>query len=517
MQSVMNLKVKFRESFRPFAPAVLREKASEYFGMAPGAEDPYMLTVSPVTAAHRRGGDAGDESKTGLARLGLVRSDIPAVTHVDYTARVQTVDAPRHGRYHRLLSTFDARTGCPVLVNTSFNLGWDPIVCAPEDALQTFMSSEIDALCMERTLVRKRDQPAWVAPERTDDPSVLLPQLACPTGDGGTLALAGGDAMTCGACGRRYAVEDGVPRLFWPHEPLPTGVDPTDAVKAFYEETPFPNYDEHDSLRSLIEKSRRGVYADELNRALPYNSTVLEVGCGTGQLSNFLGVSCRRVIGADMCLNSLRLAETFRREHRLSRVRFVQMNLFRPCFRPAQFDAVLCNGVLHHTGDPRGGFERLVPLLKPGGYIVIGLYNRYGRVMNRLRRQLFTMSGGRGQWLDPYLRHTRLSSDKRRAWFEDQYRHPHESTHTMGEVLEWFERADLEFVRGVPSTTGESDFEGGLLKRAAAGTSFDHWRAELRQIATGNREGGFFLMIAQKPGAAGPAHAARELATSHAG
>ena len=502
MWSLMNLKVKFRESFRPFAPAALRERAPDYFDVPRGFEDPYMLTVAPVAASHRTG--------------------LPAVTHVDGSARIQTVDAERHGRYHRLLKRFDERTGCPVLINTSFNLGWDPIVCTPEDALQTFMASEIDALCLERTVVLKREQPAWVPPEQTDDIRVLLPSLSCPTGDGGALELDGDDGIKCGACGRRYAITDGVPQMFWPHDPLPTGVDPTEAVKAFYEDTPFPNYDDHDSLRSLIEKSRRGIYADELNRALPPNSTVLEVGCGTGQLSNFLGVSCRRVIGADMCLNSLRLAEQFRRTHRLSRVRFVQMNLFRPCLKPEQFDVVLCNGVLHHTGDPRGGFEGLVPLVKPGGFIIIGLYNKYGRLGNQVRQRIFKLSGGRAQWLDPYLRDTPLSADKRRAWFNDQYRHPHESTHTIDEVLEWFRRANLDFVRGIPSTTGGSDFEGGLLQRSEPGTSFDHWRVEMKQIAAGNREGGFFLMIAQKPGAAGPSiRATRKDASmqrfSHAG
>jgi len=501
MQSVMNLKVKFRESFRPFAPAVLKERAADYFEMPEGEDSPYMLTVAPVRAEHRRPPAETDAAELGLGRVNLLRSDIPAVTHVDYSARVQTVDRDRHGRYRELLSRFEKRTGCPVLVNTSFNLGWDPIVCTPDEAYHTFMSSEIDALCLERTLLLKREQPGWVAPERTGDLDVLLPSLSCPVGDGGAL-VRDGDGIKCAACGRRYNVDDGVPQMFWPHEPLPTGVDPTDAVKAFYEETPFPNYDDHDSLRSLIEKSRRGVYADELNRALPFNSTILEVGCGTGQLSNFLGVSCRRVIGADMCLNSLRLAERFRREHHLSRVRFVQMNLFRPAFRPRQFDVVLCNGVLHHTGDPRGGFEGLVPLVKPGGYIIVGLYNRYGRIMNRARAGLFQLSGGRGKWLDPYLRRERLSADKRRAWFEDQYRHPHESTHTVGEVLEWFERTGLDFVRGVPSTTGEPDFAGGLLTKTRPGTALDHWRTELKQIVTGNREGGFFLMIAQKPGGA---------------
>ena len=502
MQSTMNLKVKFRESFRPFAPAVLRERASDYFEMPRGAEDPYMLTVAPVRVEHRRRQaepESGSGSARGLARLGTLRSDIPAVTHVDYSARVQTVDADRHGRYQRLLRLFAARTGCPVLVNTSFNLGWDPIVCSPRDAYHTFMSSEIDALCLERSLLLKREQPAYVPPERYDDISVWTPLFACPTGDGGTLD---GDGLRCGRCSRRFATTEGVPQLFWPHEAF-VGADPTEAVKAFYEKTPFPNYDDHESVRSLIEKSRRGRYADELNRALPFNSTMLEVGCGTGQLTNFLGLSCRRVIGADMCLNSLMLAERFRRQHRLARVRFVQMNLFKPCFQPAQFDVVLCNGVLHHTGDPHGGFERLLPLVKPGGYIIVGLYNRYGRLMTNLRRRVFALSGGRGQWLDPYLRKTRLSRDKRRAWFEDQYRHPHESTHTIAEVIDWFDRANLEFVRGVPSTTGGADFEGGLLTPTRPGTSFEHARVQLRQITAGSREGGFFLMIGRRPAAAG--------------
>jgi SAM-dependent methyltransferase len=309
------------------------------------------------------------------------------------------------------------------------------------------------------------------------------------------------ERVTCSSCGREFPIEDGIPLLYWPHEGAADDADVTDQVKAFYEETPFPNYQDHESLRSLIDKSRRGAYGHALHRAIPFNSSVLEVGCGTGQLSNFLGIGCRRVIGTDLCLNSLRLGEAFRREHRLDRTLFLQMNLFRPIFEPEQFDVVLCNGVLHHTSDPLGGFRGLVPLVRPGGHIVIGLYNRWGRLATDLRRQIFRLTGGHARWLDPYLRSTSLSSDKERAWFADQYRHPHESKHAMGEVLHWFADAGLEFVRGIPSLTPEGAAlpSEGLFTPESAGSAFDRFAVQTAQIWKGSREGGFFLMVGRKP------------------
>jgi SAM-dependent methyltransferase len=229
---------------------------------------------------------------------------------------------------------------------------------------------------------------------------------------------------------------------------------------------------------------------------------VLEVGCGTGQLSNFLGISCRRVIGADLCLNSLRLGERFRAEHGLDRVQFVQMNLFRPCFKPEQFDVILCNGVLHHTSDPYGGFRGLLPLLKPGGHIVVGLYNRYGRLMTDTRRRIFRLTGNRAKWIDPILRQRRRSAAKTRAWFADQYCHPHESKHTIDEVLGWFDENGLSFVRGIPSvTTGSPPVSSvNLFDPEPRGTALDHFLVQAREVVTGNREGGFFLLIGRKSG-----------------
>jgi SAM-dependent methyltransferase/uncharacterized protein YbaR (Trm112 family) len=497
MQTVMNMKVKFREGFRPFAPAVLRERAHEYFSVQPNHDRPYMLLVAPVKMEKREKVGPEELRVRGIDKLKIRRSTIPAVTHVDYSARIQTVDQ-RHGLYHSLIKAFDRKTACPVIINTSFNLGWDPIVCTPRDAYQTFMSSDIDVLCMGPYVLHKTAQRAWVSTEARKAPDAVLKDLWCSPCCSSELIFSNG-SVTCHHCGHRFPIEDGIPLLFWPHDTIGDPGDVTEKVKAFYEETPFPNYDDHDSVRSLVEKSRRGIYAKMLNEAIPYNSTVLEVGCGTGQLTNFLGISFRTVVGADICLNSLRLGQDFRQNHGLDRVRFTQMNLFRPCFKPEQFDVILCNGVLHHTSDPYRGFRSLLPLLRPGGYIIIGLYNRWGRVLLDLRRVVFQLTRGRGKWLDTHLRSSTLSEAKRRAWFADQYCHPHESRHTIGEVLEWFAESGLKFVRGIPSVLAfDYSSNGNLFQFMRPGTKVDHFLAQTRQIIGGSREGGFFLMIGQK-------------------
>jgi carbamoyltransferase len=158
LQSTMNVKTKFRESFRPFAPVVLKERVSDYFDMAPDTDSPYMLLVAPVRE-ERRIAMNGDQPK-GLDKVKAVRSDIPAVTHVDYSARVQTLDRERHGRFYELVKAFERQTGCPVMINTSFNVRGEPIVCTPEQAYRCFMATNMDALVVERLVLLKADQPA---------------------------------------------------------------------------------------------------------------------------------------------------------------------------------------------------------------------------------------------------------------------------------------------------------------------------------------------------------------------
>jgi carbamoyltransferase len=158
MQSVMNLKIKFRESFRPFAPIVLRQQADKYFEMSPGTESPYMLLVANVREDLRTAPQPGDEQAFGIQRLNACRSQIPAVTHVDYSARVQTVDAERSPLLYQLLTRFYEKTGCPVLINTSFNVRGEPIVCTPEDAYRCFLATGMDVLILGRHLVYRQEQ-----------------------------------------------------------------------------------------------------------------------------------------------------------------------------------------------------------------------------------------------------------------------------------------------------------------------------------------------------------------------
>jgi carbamoyltransferase len=163
MQSVMNLKIKFRESFRPFAPIVLREDASEFFEIAKEHESPYMLIVAPVRGDKRKQVDPGAR---GLDKLKQLRSVIPAVTHVDWSARLQTVDSERNPRLASLMRRWKVRTGCPVLINTSFNVRGEPIVCTPQDALRCFLGTEMDVLVLENFVIRRVAQTNLPAVDR---------------------------------------------------------------------------------------------------------------------------------------------------------------------------------------------------------------------------------------------------------------------------------------------------------------------------------------------------------------
>ena len=168
MQRTLNLKVKRRESFRPFAPSVLRSDAADWFDLE--GDSPYMLLVADVKPERRRPLTAAEQALSGIGRLNAPRSDVPAVTHVDHSARVQTVDRETNPRYHALLEAFKARTGCPVLVNTSFNVRGEPIVCTPADAFRCFMGTDLDCLAVGNCFLRKAEQDPALAPAHSFEP-----------------------------------------------------------------------------------------------------------------------------------------------------------------------------------------------------------------------------------------------------------------------------------------------------------------------------------------------------------
>lgn len=169
MQSTMNLKIKYRESFRPFAPSVLEDRASEYFDIRHDQRSPYMLMVAPVKDNLRIPMTEEQQQLFGIDKLKVSRSELPSITHVDYSSRVQTVHKETNPRYYELLKEFDKKTGCAVLINTSFNVRGEPIVCTPEDAYRCFMRTDMDYLVIEGFLLSKSEQPDWLGDDSWKD------------------------------------------------------------------------------------------------------------------------------------------------------------------------------------------------------------------------------------------------------------------------------------------------------------------------------------------------------------
>ncbi|MGD0301735.1 MAG: methyltransferase domain-containing protein [Bryobacteraceae bacterium] len=322
--------------------------------------------------------------------------------------------------------------------------------------------------------------------------------FACPA-CGGHLTWGDAEAQ-CGACSRAFPIEEDIPRLFHSHDPGDQR-DVTEIVKAFYETNPFPNYDDLDSRESLANKARRGVFARLLDEQIPPDSLVLEVGCGTGQLTNFLGLAWNRtVFGSDLCLNSLRLAKDFRNRYTIGNAGFLQMNLFRPAFFPASFGLVISNGVLHHTGDPVGAFGSISRLVKPGGYIIVGLYNKIGRLTTDFRRYIFNVFGdGWSSLFDGHMRNREYNSARKRAWFMDQYKHPCESKHSYDEVLGWFESNGFDFLFSIPKI-GPAPFAADekLFVPHGKGSRTTRILTELDMLARGGVDGALFIMIGRK-------------------
>jgi SAM-dependent methyltransferase len=312
--------------------------------------------------------------------------------------------------------------------------------------------------------------------------------LACPA-CAGTLAI----DWSCRGCGARYDVRDGIPALRLPSD------DRTDTVRRFYERAPFPGYPPHDTLQALRSRAQRSPWPALIDRAIAGDARIVEVGCGTGQMCLFLARADRLVVGADMSRAALRLGAAAAQRFKLDQVQFVETDLQHPGLKAGAFDVVYSSGVLHHTADPRASFERLARLARPGGTIVLGVYNAFARLPARLRRLAARVSGFRMVPFDPVLRERWLEPARRDAWLRDQYQHPEEHSHTVAEVQGWFAENDVEYLRTYPSAVLE-DEPADLFARAPDNWLPEGWLAQLGWIWTLGREGGLFFTVGRRAG-----------------
>jgi SAM-dependent methyltransferase len=276
-------------------------------------------------------------------------------------------------------------------------------------------------------------------------------------------------------------------------------------TRAFYEGCSFPGYEEIDSPLELSTKARRGIYARLLDEQIPLGSRILDAGCGTGQLAIFLSLMQRQVVGIDFSFNSLKLAQRFKKNFKLGHVQLAQMDLFSLGLKEESFDYIFSNGVLHHTSDARGAFGNLCRLLKPEGYIVIGLYHTCGRLLHDSRKFLIRASGGRFQWLDSFLRQKDIEEGKKRTWYLDQYQNPFERKYSVGQVLAWFQERHIRFINSVPPISMGREFteKERLFEPQKPGSSIEKMLCQLKWAFTQYREGGFFVMIGRKASLAG--------------
>ena len=276
-------------------------------------------------------------------------------------------------------------------------------------------------------------------------------------------------------------------------------------VENFYTANPFPNYDDMETIQDLTKKMEGNAFTSNFKKFCGFGKNIIEVGSGTSQLSIALANETNnKIVAFDPTLESLRLGLDFAEKNKINNVTFVNGDLFSDPFIPGYFDIVWCSGVLHHTESAKEGFKLISNWARPDGYIIIGLYNLYGRLRTVFRQCLFRLLG-KGKlaraivsFLDPILR-KKISTQKKLAWFQDQYEHPVESLHTLDEVLEWFDENNVEFIRSIPSgdinaVDYEDMFNGG--NRGDLATRIFSQIAML--FSSLGSEGGLFLVLGRK-------------------
>ena len=274
----------------------------------------------------------------------------------------------------------------------------------------------------------------------------------------------------------------------------------TKKVTSFYKESPFPNYKLDDNKSTILEKGNKNYLTSKFKDFIGYKKDVLEVGCGTGQLAIYFALGTNnRVVGLDPTIESLELAADFSKKHNIDNIDFVNADIFDDVLTDRFFDFIWCNGVLHHTKDPYEAFRVLIKSLKNEGYVLIGLYNKIGRIRTVFRRYMFKIFGENFlDFFDPTLRNLKNNKEEKKAWIRDQYVHPIESLHTIDNVLEWFEKNNIEFINSIPSANFDENDDNLFIKKSK-GNLYSRIINQLSMIFNNlGSDGGLFIVIGKK-------------------
>ena len=274
----------------------------------------------------------------------------------------------------------------------------------------------------------------------------------------------------------------------------------TKKVTSFYKESPFPNYKSNDDKSTILDKGNKNYLTSKFKNFIGYKKDVLEVGCGTGQLAIYFALGTNnRVVGLDPTIESLKLAADFSKKQNIDNIDFINADIFDDVLTDKYFDFIWCNGVLHHTKDPYKAFRVLIKSLKNEGYVLIGLYNKFGRIRTVFRRYMFKIFGSKYlDIFDPTLRNLKNNEEERKAWIRDQYIHPIESLHTIDNVLEWFNKNDIEFINSIPSSNFEDD-DDNLFSKKSKGDLYSRVTNQLSMIFNNlGSDGGLFIVIGKK-------------------
>ena len=274
----------------------------------------------------------------------------------------------------------------------------------------------------------------------------------------------------------------------------------TKKVTNFYQETPFPNYKDEDNKQTILEKGNKNFLAAQFKKFIGYKKSILEVGCGTGQLSIYFSIGTNNnVVALDPTIQSLNLAKKFADSNSISNIKFLNADIFDDVLTDQYFDFIWCNGVLHHTKDPYGAFKILIKSLKSKGYVLIGLYNKYGRLRTVVRRYLYKIFGKKFlEKIDPTLKNLKLDENEKNAWIRDQYIHPIESLHTIDEVLKWFDENNIDFVSSIPSSDFDFDYKN-IFEKKSRGSLYSRIINQFTMIFNSlGSDGGLFVLIGKK-------------------